>query len=149
MIDILKNLIAGGLFSALKEFFNCLKHYFHCVPNMSGKWKIYYSLQDDNQVGELNIKINYSKKIKGSAKIYRNRKEDSVDRELIFKGSLHGCQVLGFYEDLNLRGQIVGCILVQFKGEDRDRIVYAGKAMYCNPNQNDINVNDICIKKAR
>jgi len=156
MTDFIKG-ISIGVISSIIFVFICaiarnflypfIQNFFHDTPNISGRWQIYYSdQQDENSVGQLDLK-QIGNKLKGSAEIWRNRKGNEVNRELNFNGSIRGNQILGYYEDLKFKGQIIGSVLLKFMGDHGKKEVFAGKSMYCHPNHKDVDAYDLCVKR--
>lgn len=153
MTDILKGIIIGVIASAIFAFLGLIinrliipwiQNLFIDGPNLSGEWNIYYSQNEDSKsVGHFSFK-QFGRRIRGTAKLLKNRSGDDVTRDLIFRGSFRGGQVIGLYEDVLYKGYIVGVVLLKFRKKNE----FTGKAMYCHPNQIELNSYDIFIKRA-
>jgi len=156
MNELLKGIVIGiiscaafaGIVWAIKALlFPLLQMIFYDVPRIAGIWQVYYSNDpEEKSVGNLTVK-QFGKRIKGTARIWRNRSGEDVSRELTFFGSFRGSQMTIFYEDVKYRGHIVGVILLRLIGDQQNKEVYAGKAMYCHPTQESVEAYDLYLRR--
>jgi hypothetical protein len=115
----------------------------HDGPVVSGDWQVFYSdTPSARSVGHMTVK-HFGKTVTGTADLVRNRSGQEVARRLLMRGTMRGGQVLATYEDAQLRGQIVGVVLLQLT--DRDKLV--GKSVYCHPTQTAVEAYDLCLKQ--
>lgn len=146
---IISSLVASVIFAILivllkESLVPLIRSFFYRGPNISGEWHTYHSNTPESKAVGRVFLTQRGEKIEGEATAFRSRTGEESEKMFEFKGYFKSGQLHFLYEDLNLKGLVLGVGLLKLTANSK---VLAGKLLYLHQDLGTMDTYDFYFRR--